>query len=306
MFLNGNTAPLLFERFPAHAEVMTATASGAVTDSAASATAMATGHKVDWGVVSMEIPGDGSPLPTVLELHKNKGRSTGLVTNWTTIDDASPAAYGAHATSRADLPAISAGLLSRASGSRPNVLMGRPDAYVTTGAASQEGYAVVTNARTLRTLDPERTRFLAGLFADDSSPTLPERASTALDIVSQNPKGFFLFVETEGTDEAGHANDLGDVIDKMREFVDTVQAVLVWAAWRPHTLIVVLSDHETGGLAVTETEPRAGVVPAHAYATSSHTAANVPLFALGAGSDFVSGVLDNTAIFQLLKGTASR
>jgi alkaline phosphatase len=305
MFLNANTAPLLFERFPAHAEVMTATASGAVTDSAASATAMATGHKVDGGVISREIPGDGSPLPTVLELHKRLGRSTGLVTNWTTIDDASPAAYGAHAASRADRAAISAGLLSRASGSHPNVLMGRPDAYVTTGAASQEGYTVVTDAPGLRALAPARTRFLAGLFADDRSPTLPERAKVALDIVSQNPNGFFLFLETEGTDEAGHANDLGDVIDRMREFVDTVQAVLVWAERRPHTLIVVLSDHETGGLAVTETEPEAGVVPAHAYSTSAHTSANVPLFALGPGSEFVSGVLDNTAIFQLLKGTAS-
>jgi alkaline phosphatase len=305
MFLNGNTAPLLFERFPAHAEVTTATASGGVTDSAAGATAMATGHKVDRGVVSVEIPGDGSPLPTVLELHKKQGWSTGLVTSWTSIEDASPAAYGAHAASRSDRSAIGTGLLSPASGTHPNVLIGRPGQYVTPEAASQEGYTVVTDARELRALDPERTRFFAGLFGDDSSPTLPERASVALDIVSQNPRGLFLFVETEGTDEAGHANDLADVIAKMREFVDTVQAVLVWAERRPHTLVVVVSDHETGGLTVTETLPRAGVVPAHTYSTSGHTSANVFLFSLGPGSEFVSGVLDDTAVFQLLKGTAS-
>jgi alkaline phosphatase len=304
MYLNGNTAPLLFERFPAHAQVVTTAAFDTVTDSAAAATAMATGHKVDWGVVSMEIPGDGSPLPTVLEWHQKLGRSTGLVTNWTAIDDASPAAYGAHASSRWDRMAIGTGLLSRASGSHPNVLMGRAGAYVTADAASQEGYAVATDARALRAVDPERTRFLAGLFADDASPTLPERASAALDIVSRNPKGFFLFVETEGTDEGGHANDLDTVIARMVEFLDTVQTVLVWAERRPHTLIVVLSDHETGGLTVTETRPKAGVVPAHAYAATGHTAANVFLFALGPGSETASGVLDNTAVFPLLKGTA--
>ncbi|MBN1609833.1 MAG: alkaline phosphatase [Polyangiaceae bacterium] len=306
MFLNANTAPLLFERFPAHAEVMTATASGAVTDSAASATAMATGHKVDWGVVSMQIPGDGSPLRTVLELHKKLGRSTGLVTNWTSIDDASPAAYGAHAASRWDQATIGTGLLSRASGSHPNVLMGRAGAYVTADTASREGYTVVTDAHALGTVEPEHTRFLAGLFADDTSPTLPERARVALDIVSQNPKGFFLFLETEGTDEAGHANDLAAVVARMREFIDTVQTVLIWAEGQPHTLVVWVSDHETGGLTVTETEPKAGVVPAHTYSSTAHTGARVPLFALGPGSDTASGVLDNTAIFQLLKGTASR
>jgi alkaline phosphatase len=304
MFLNANTAPLNFERFPAHAQVTTASAFGAVTDSAAAATAMATGHKVDVGVISMEIPGSGAPLPTVLEMHKKLGRSTGLVTIWTPVDDASPAAFGAHATSRADLPTISAGLLSRESGSRPNVLMGRLDAYLTESAAKQEGYTVVSDARALHALDTNHTRFLAGLFPDDTSPTLPERAAVALDIVSKNQNGFFLFIETEGTDEAGHANDLRNVIDKMCEFVDTVQTVLAWAEGRPHTLIVVVSDHETGGLVVSETQPAVGVIPMHTFTTSAHTGVNVPLFTLGPGADYVSGAMDNTAIFQLLKGTA--
>lgn len=264
---------------------------------------MATGHKADIGVISMEIPGDGSPLPTVLEGHKSLGRSTGLVTICAPVDDASPAAYGSHAVSRADLPTIVTGLLS---GSRPNVLMGRLDAYLTASLAEEHGYAVVSDHASLLEVDTKHTQFLAGLFPSDDSPTLPTRTKIALDIVSRNRNGFFLFVETEGTDEAGHANDLANVIERLREFVDTVQTVVTWAEGRPHTLMVVLSDHETGGLVVSETQPTVGVVPTHTYTTSAHTSTNVFLYALGPNVDPVSGALDNTAVYHLLRGTANR
>ena len=79
MYANGVDGSLSFEAFPYQAEVTTSSANSSITDSAAAATAMATGFKVNNGVISMAYPGDGSELETLLEYFKNRGKSTGLV-----------------------------------------------------------------------------------------------------------------------------------------------------------------------------------------------------------------------------------
>ncbi|MFC1882807.1 alkaline phosphatase, partial [Thermodesulfobacteriota bacterium] len=67
MYLNGTGGSLSFEAMPYQAEMTTYSANSSVTDSAAAATAMATGIKVDNGVISLEIPGESSELQTLLE-----------------------------------------------------------------------------------------------------------------------------------------------------------------------------------------------------------------------------------------------
>ncbi|MHC4060635.1 MAG: alkaline phosphatase, partial [Planctomycetota bacterium] len=62
MYLNGSPGTLCFEAFPHQGQVTTRSANSQVTDSAASATAMATGHKVNNGVISMAFPGGGGEL----------------------------------------------------------------------------------------------------------------------------------------------------------------------------------------------------------------------------------------------------
>ena len=114
--------PLSFERLPYHGRAMTWPASNPldVTDSAAAATAMATGMKVSNGVLSVAIPGDGRPLPTILEQFKQMGRSTGLVTT-TYITHATPAAFAAHVASRDKHDLIAQDYLQR---TRPDVMLG--------------------------------------------------------------------------------------------------------------------------------------------------------------------------------------
>ena len=72
-------------------------ANNPVPDSAASATAIATGVKVNNGVIALALPGDGQPLKTVLEIFQAAGKSTGLVTT-TEITHATPAAFAAPPT----------------------------------------------------------------------------------------------------------------------------------------------------------------------------------------------------------------
>ncbi|MHC4755324.1 MAG: alkaline phosphatase, partial [Planctomycetota bacterium] len=80
IYASGQPGTLSFESFPCKSAITTYSADSNVTDSAAAATAIATGHKVNNGVISMAIPGDGSELQTLLEYFKSAGKSTAIVT----------------------------------------------------------------------------------------------------------------------------------------------------------------------------------------------------------------------------------
>ncbi|MHC4544218.1 MAG: alkaline phosphatase, partial [Planctomycetota bacterium] len=80
MYAWGAAGTLSFESFPYNGELTTYSANASITDSAAASTALATGVKVDNGVISIAKPGDGSELETLLERFKAQGKSTGLVT----------------------------------------------------------------------------------------------------------------------------------------------------------------------------------------------------------------------------------
>lgn len=300
IFKNGDTAPLAFEALARSGCVHTANASGGVTDSAAAATAMATGHKVDNGVLALQTPGDGSELPTALELLQAGGRSTGLVTTATRLTDATPAAFAAHAASRYDDETIAAAYLGR---SRPRVLMGGPSGHLSADAAAAAGYATARTAAELEARVAGGDAPLCGVF-DGAEPSLAQRTQAALDELSLDADGFFLLVEHEGTDNGGHANDLAMVVDAVLELEDAVAVGLGFAAERDDTLILVTADHETGGLTVAESAPTAGVLPAHSWARTGHTGADVPIFAAGPGAEAVSGCFDNTQIFSILTDTA--
>jgi hypothetical protein len=114
------------------------------------------------------------------------------------------------------------------------------------------------------------------------------------------PSGFMLVVEHEGPDSFGHSTDLNGVIDSVLEFRDAIDTAVAWAAGRTDTLIIVTSDHETGGLQITENNPVAGIVPGHNFTTTKHTGVAVPVFARGPGSASLSGSIDNTDFFPVL------
>ena len=304
MYLGGPGGTLSFEAFPFRGSVATANAEGGVTDSAAAATAMATGVKVHNMVISVASPGDGSPLTTALELFKTAGRSTGLVTT-SYISDATPAAFGAHRASRTDYAGIDDDYLVR---SRPNVLFGGGK-FLTPADALGAGYAVVRDRAEVLALDTETQDRVAGLFGTDSLPyerdgygelpRLPEMTGIALRILDNNPKGFFLMVEGGRIDHASHANDLERAVVETIALSQAVAIAVDWAAIRGDTLIVVTADHETGGLRVLG-DAAAGHVPAVSWGGTRHTGTRVPAYAKGIGAERVSGMIENTDIFRII------
>jgi len=302
MYANGAAGTLSFESFAHAGYVTTYSANNAVTDSAASGTAMATGVKVNNGAISTAP--DGTELETLVEHYSALGLSTGLVTT-TYMTHATPAAFGAHNPSRNQTADIASDYLTQ---TRPDVLLGGGANGLSVASAQGAGYEVVTTAAEMASVDTEAAGLkLSGQFGTTnlpyeldglgSLPHLSEMTQTALDVLDNNANGFFLMVEGGRIDHACHGNDLERAVRETIEFSNSVQVVLNWAATHPDTLIIVTADHETGGLAVTGHDGIAGHLPVVTWSTGGHTAANVPIYAWGVGADRILPLMDNTGIY---------
>lgn len=305
-YLHGAPGGLSFEQFPYQAEMTTFSADNPITDSAASATAMATGRKVNNGVISLAIPGDGEELSTLLEEQALLGKSTGLVST-SYLTDATPAAFGAHETVRSNKREIAADYLTH---TRPNVLLGGGGGMAGESAAVA-GYTVVYDRAAMLAVDTGAQTHLAGLFGENYMPyeydgvgNLPhptEMMQTALAVLDNDPDGFFLMVEGGLIDVAAHKNYLERTVLETVELNRAVAAALEWAAGQEDVLILVLADHETGGLHVVN-GGGAGVFPTVTWLGPEHTAQNIPVFATGSGAERVWGVFDNTQIRDIIYG----
>ena len=301
----GETGTLSFEAFPHRAEMATYAADSPMTDSAAAATAMATGHKVNNGVISMELPGSGTPLKTLLEIFKAQNKWTGLVST-TYITHATPAAFAAHNPERNNLADIAHDYLHL---TRPNVLLGGGGNGLTEKDAEAAGYTVVTDREGLLNLDTDTENCVSGQFGDtnipyifdgsDDLPQLSEMVSVALDILCNAQGGFFLLVEGGRIDHAGHSNDIERNILETIEFSKTVQTIFDGVAGRDDTLILVTADHETGGLKVHKNNGK-GQVPDISWSTGGHTVSNVPLYGWGRNAERVGGIMNNTDLIKVV------
>lgn len=302
MYANGGPNSLCFESFPYKSTMTTYSADNPVTDSAAAATAIATGYKVNNSVVSLAIPGDSGELQTRLEYAKSQGKKTGLVTT-TYISHATPACFGAHENNRSNYAEIVNDYLNQ---TRPNVLFGGGANGITPSMAVAAGYTVVTNRASLYSLDTNSVSFVSGQFGSTylpyeydglgNLPHLSEMTDVALDILDNEPNGFFLMVEGGLIDQAGHSNDIQRNVFETIEFANSVQKAIVWSTGRNDTLIVVTADHETGGLTVTHNNGQ-GLFPTVTWSTTSHTNKNVPVYGWGFNAYLANNVSDNTDIF---------
>jgi alkaline phosphatase len=297
--------PLFFQSWANKSRVDTASANSEVTDSAAAATAMATGRRVNNGVISIAIPGDSSELQTALEYFKGKGKLTGLVTS-DAMTGATPAAFGAHESSRGGQAGIAGDYLSQ---TRPNILFGGGKNGMTVEATSAAGYLVVTNRAGMLGLNTGSITNVSAQFGDGplpyeydgaaDYPHLSQMTSNALAILQKGRSGFFLLVEGGNIDHACHGHDLPRMIPDVIEFEQTVQTVMDWAKKRSDTLVLVTADHETGGLKVVKNNG-AGRDPTVEWTANGHTATNVCLWAWGVNSDKITPQMANTNIFQLM------
>ncbi|MER7806639.1 alkaline phosphatase [Streptomyces sp900116325] len=287
--LSGLEGQLAMDRLAASGQLTTTPhdPKAVVTDSAAAATAWATGEKTYNGAISVDV--DGNPLATLGQQAKAAGKATGLVTT-AQVTDASPAAFFANTADRGQQDEIARQYLDV---SKPDVILGggedwwlpagTPGAFKdkpaedTTEAsrgtkgnlikkAQKAGYSYVNSASGLSKAKDGK---ILGLFSNEEmfqqrpegqgdvySPvvdlgTMTSKALTSLD---KNKKGFFLMVEEEGTDEFAHSNNGTRVLQSMQQLEKAVAVARAYIATHPDTLLVVTGDHETGGLSVEEVD----------------------------------------------------
>ncbi|MEM7125772.1 MAG: alkaline phosphatase [Chloroflexota bacterium] len=310
-YAHGEAGQLTMESAPYQAQMTTESDDGFITDSAAAGTAMATGVKVSNGAISVTGAGGRQELETSLEHYQKRCKSSGLVVT-SYLNHATPAVFAAHAASRTELVHIAQDYFTQ---TRPNILYGGAAAGLYPEIASQNGYTVVTDREGMMDVTPTDNAYIFGYFNHghmdyeynyasgessfyDTMPHLSEMTANALEILDKDDDGFFLMVEGSRIDHGGHENHLGRTIYETLEFDEAVSAAIEWAADRDDTLIVVTADHETGGLEVTQNNGQ-GEWPDARWSTQAHTASTVPVFAWGPNSELVSGLLDNTDIFEI-------
>ena len=295
-----------------------------ITDSAASATTYATGHRTYNGAIGvgdgcrdlmaadsvgmMADPASCDPLEGVFDIAERVGLARGLVST-SSVTHATPASFGAKVPHRR----MQSEIASQYAEGSIDVLLGGGTGWFD-GSLRADGRDILTTlcaeadcpttAAELAARAPSERR-LVGLFAPDGmvpmvegrEPGLPAMTRAALEQLSLRSAGFFLMVEGSQPDWEGHDNaSLDRVVAEVVEFDDAVQVALDFQARTPGTLVVVVSDHETGGLSLLT---EGGQVVA-GYTTGGHTGEMTPHFAHGPGAARFSGIMENHEIGAVL------
>lgn len=313
LFAHGETGQLFMQTLPVQGEIVTGSLSG-ITDSAASATTMATGARTWNGSIGLDR--DGQPAETAVELAHRLGMAGGVVTT-ALLPHATPGGFSAHRNSRNDYLDIAD---DQARVVRPEVLLGGGSGYYDQPGASSNralgdltgelfaaGWPVVRTSAELAAVDRAGGKVL-GMFAKEhmtyvrdraegsTEPTLAEMSLAALDLLDQDPDGFFVMIEGARIDMAGHSNDLDRNVQETLAFDEAIEAVAGWIAERPRATLLVTADHECGGLRIV-TPHAAGTLPDVEWRWGQHTNARVAVLGSGPGAaPFQGTVTDHRAI----------
>ncbi len=143
-----------------------------------------------------------------------------------------------------------------------------------------------------------------GVEVNDSSSLrepelyLEKAVAKALDVLGEAEDGFFLIVESAIIDGYGHNNDSEGLILEMTEFDRTLKYLVDYVGRNPETLLVVVGDHETGGVSVgyKSHEPGGKAPLRMTFSTKGHSGILVPIFAYGEGAEAFGKVMKNYEI----------
>ena len=294
---------LNLERCPVIGLSKTMSGDNLVTDSAAGATAFATGQKTYNGAIGVGM--DTLPLTTILEIAEQNGLSTGLIAT-SSITHATPASFIAHQKSRNMDEAIASDFLKIEIdvfiGGGKKFFKERTDHRNLLDDLVAKGYTVATGMDEINSVKEGK---VAGFIADEHpikitegrGQVLAEATLKAVELLNSNDKGFFIMAEGSQIDWGGHANDSEYIISEMQDFDYAVGKVLDFAQADGETLVIITADHETGGYGIVGGDLEAGEVKTK-FLTDYHTATMVPVFAYGPGAEAFSGIYHNTAIFH--------
>ncbi|MDX1676292.1 alkaline phosphatase [Arsukibacterium sp.] len=232
-----------------------------VTDSAAAATALATGIKSFNGAIAVNR--QHIPIGTMMQLAKRLGKANGIVAS-SQVNHATPAAFLAHSSSRRNMNDIADMYLDYRINGKPvaDLIFGggtdyfvRDDRNLVQGF-TELGYQYTDDYRQLSTLTRLPAMALlaeSGLPAvlnSDNDGMLAPLTEKALQLLSPAKQGFVLMVEGSQIDWCGHDNDIACAMAEMNDFAKAISVARAYVDANPDTLLIVTADHETGGLSL--------------------------------------------------------
>jgi len=323
----GENGLLSMQKLDIHGYIRTLSANGEITDSAAAATAMATGTKTNNEIIGKDP--DYNNLKNILEYAEKYGKSTGIVTT-VQLTHATPAAFATHVRNRYQMEKIALQMMHK----NIEVLFGggenyflpenqkgcftgegkRDDGNNLINKAVKNGYIYVCTKQELKNLDTSITNRVLGLFGAEEikrpiKPNLALLTKKAVKILSNDPDGFFLMVEAGQIDWASHENNAANMLNSMLQFDKAVKTAYQFSQ-SSETLLIVISDHQTGKFEITP-DKRSLFADGPFYMpdgtkffiqwnSDEHTADKVKIFASGTNSEMFKGTHENTYIFDVI------
>lgn len=328
---------LFMDTLPLIAHVITRSYNHMVTDSAAASTAMATGVRTINNCIGYSNNCDSeTKAENIAELTTKHEISSGLVTT-TRITHATPAAFYSRISDRDNESEIAKQLLS----SGVDIALGGGQKFFDIETAKASGFKYVTTQEELDEImigekilgcfaeshipyvtERQKTGY--------SGPSLSEMSLAAIKKLTENPNGYFLMIEGGRIDHAAHDNRAKEVFEETLEFDRTIKQVLETVDLN-ETVVFVTADHDTGGMSLngypllgsgvfgSGGEDESGklypiltwstgpisqfksIDPFDSKSEASHTAIDVPLYAAGKLKNNISGTIDNTEIFNIIK-----
>lgn len=291
-----------FENLPNTGNCITNSLDG-VTDSAASATALSSGIKTTNGRIGREK--GGKPTVNVCEVARENGKKVGIVTN-DAVYGATPSAFTVHNVSRSNTDAISRSFVEFA----PDVLIGSGYSDFTTYVTESEKHTeLLQNINVAPTYDLWEIKLnqdvngekpFFGFMSVDfgcEDYKLAQATELALNRL-ENENGFFLMVEGAGCDKGGHGNVIEQKTVGVSVLDKAVAVAIKYCLKNPDTVLIVTSDHETGGVTLPSRDYE---LTDDLFTTDDHTGVNVGVFALGYGTEYFNDkTVDNTDIGKFM------
>lgn len=255
IYIGGADNPLAMDRLEFSARLRNPSTDFAVPDSAAAASALATGMKVKNGTIATAE--SGAPLRTILEIAHEEGRATGIVTDGA-LTNPTAASFYAHANNTKPPQQFARAMIDQ---STVDIALGGGAADFDKAKLDQAHLRMVRRLPELEQINgwQQQSRLL-GLFAANDlpftdevaarteQPSLADMVRRAIELLQVNRRGYILIVNAHLMASAAWQN-LGE--RTLRETAELDRAVKVSGEYAgKNSAIIVCGDTAIGGMNV--------------------------------------------------------
>ena len=272
----------LMTTFPYSGSASSYSASNGITDSSAAGTCLATGSKTNNGELGLDK--DSARLTSIAEELKAQGWGVGIMTT-VAIDHATPAAFYAHVPKRSAYYKIGKQLAKsdfdffggagfhypngKHDDEQINLYRNAEQAGYTIAHGYEEAQTLLIHDSIQSTIPASQVNKLILVQKDDDQGakhseclpyaidrkegdlTLKQIVSTAIPFLQNRYERFFMMVEGGMIDYACHGDDAATAFGEVWGMNEALEVAYAFYEAHPEeTLIVVTADHETGGLAL--------------------------------------------------------